>query len=170
LLLAAMPLRSNWMRAIALGTAIVALTGVALAAPVAVLRVVSQISDRTHIVPLADGEHYEYSYQQSIYQVPVVEEHVRNGDTLSIVRVRSRDRRAVEYFRWDGEIRREGDEFVQDAPPNHVAALTIRITTEGTQRLRGAGFDIFLRDEFGETVVTVTTQYVPRLLTLLGHP
>jgi len=144
---------------------VVVLTGAALAAPVAVLRV----DPGGHLYPLADGARYEYSYQQSIYQVPVVEEHVRDGDTLRIVRVRSRDLRAVEYFRWDGQIRREGDEFVQDAPPNHVAALTIRITTEGTQRLRGAGFDIPMRSEFGETVVSVTPAYLPRAFALLGH-
>jgi hypothetical protein len=152
------------MRAIALGVAIV-LTGVALATPVAVLRV----DPGSHLYALADGERYEYSYQQSIYQVPVIEEHVREGDTLRIVRVRSRDLRAVEYFRWDGAIRREGGEFVQDAPPNHVAALTIRITTEGTQRLRGAGFDISLRSQFGDTVVFVTPAHVPRVLALIGH-
>ncbi len=160
-----MPLRSSRMRVIALGIAVVALTGVALATPVAVLRV----DPGDHLYPLADGAHYEYSYQQSIYQVPVIEEHVRDGDMLRIVRVRSRDLRAVEYFRWDGQIRHEGDEFVQDAPPNLVAALTIRITTEGTQRLRGAGFDISLRSQFGETVVTATPAYVPRALALVGH-
>lgn len=153
------------MRAIALGIAIVVLTGAALAAPVAVLRV----DPGGHLFALAEGERYEYSYQQSIYQVPVIEEHVREGDALRIVRVRSRDLKAVEYFRWDGPIRREGDEFVQEAPPNHVAALTIRITTEGTQRLRGSGFDISLRAQFGETVVTVTPAYVPRALALIGH-
>jgi len=153
------------MRAIALGIAIVVLTGVALATPVAVVR----IDPGGHLYSLADGERYEYSYQQSIYQVPVIEEHVRAGDTLRIVRVRSRDLRAVEYFRWDGQIRREGDEFVQDAPPDHVAALTIRITTEGTQRLRGAAFDISLRSQFGETVVSVTPAYAPRVLALIGH-
>ena len=153
------------MRAIALGIVIVVLTGVALATPVAVLRV----DPGGHGYPLNDGERYEYSYQQSIYQVPVIEEHVRDGDTLRIVRVRSRDLRAVEYFRWDGPIRREGDEFVQDAPPNHVAALTIRITTEGTQRLRGTGFDLSLRSQFGEAVVSVTPTHVPRVLALIGH-
>ena len=98
-----------------------------------------------------------------------MEEHVRDGSALRIVRVRSRDRRAVEYFRWDGEIRREGDEFVQDAPPGHVDALNIRVTAEGAQRLRGAGFDISLRSALGETVVTATAGYVPRVLALLGH-
>ena len=153
------------MRAIALGIVIVALTGVALATPVAVLRV----DPGGRLYALADGERYEYSYQQSIYQVPVIEEHVRDGDTLRIVRVRSRDLRAVEYFRWDGQIRREGDEFVQDAPPNHVGALTLRITTEGAQRLRASGFDVSLRADFGETVVTVTPMHVPRVLALIGH-
>jgi hypothetical protein len=153
------------MRAIALGIVIVALTGVALATPVAVLRV----DPGGHLYALADGERYEYSYQQSIYQVPVIEEHIRDGDLLRIVRARSRDLRAVEYFRWDGEIRREGDEYVQDAPPNHVNALTIRITTEGAQRLRGNGFDVSLRTDFGETIVTVTPVNVPRVLALIGH-
>jgi len=83
--------------------------------------------------------------------------------------VRSRDLRAVEYFRWDGRIRYLGDEFVQDAPPNQVPALVIRVTAEGTQRLRGAGFDIQLRSQLGETVVTVTPISVPRVLALLGH-
>jgi hypothetical protein len=152
------------VRAVALGIAVVVLTGVALATPVAVLR----LDPGGHLVPLADGERYEYSYQQSIYQVPVIEEHVRDGDALRIVRVWSRDLRAVEYFRWDGRIRYLGDEFVQDAPANLTAALTIRVTTEGTQRLRGAGFDISLRDTFGETVVTVTPAYVARALTLFG--
>jgi len=153
------------MRAIALGVVIVALTGVVLATPVAVLRV----DPGGHLYALADGERYEYSYQQSIYQVTVVEEHVRDGDTLRIVRVRSRDLKAVEYFRWDGQIRREGEEFVQDAPPNRVGALVIRITTEGQQRLRSATFDVSLRDRFGETVVTVTPAYVPRVLAFVGR-
>ena len=140
------------------------LTGVALATPVTVLRV----DPGGTLYALADGERYEYSYQQSIYQVPVIEEHVRTGDTLRIVRVRSRDLGGVEYFRWDGQIRREGDEFVQDAPPNHVSALVIRITTEGAQRLRGPGFDVSLRERFGEIVVTVTPTSVPRLQALVA--
>jgi hypothetical protein len=121
------------------------------------------------VVPLAEGESYEYSYQQSIYQVPVIEEHVRTGDGLGIARVRSTDLRAVEYFRWDGRIQRVGDELVQDAPPNRVARLTIRITREGTQRLRGPRFDIALRERFGESVLTVTPGHVPALFALFGH-
>jgi hypothetical protein len=153
------------VRAIALAIVIVALTGVALATPVAVLRV----DPGGRLYALADGGRYEYSYQQSIYQAPVIEEHVREGDMLRIVRVRSRDLRAVEYFRWDGQIRREGDEFMQDAPPNQVSALTIRVTAEGAQRLRAGGFDLSLRTEFGEAVVSVTPLSVPRLLALIGH-
>jgi hypothetical protein len=153
------------MRALTLAIVIVILTGVAFATPVAVLR----LDPGGYVVPLADGERYEYSYQQSIYQVPVIEEHLRAADTLGIVRVRSTDLRAVEYFRWDGRIRRAGDEFVEDAPPNHVTALAIRITHEGTQRLRGAGFDVGLRDRFGENVVTVTPGSVPALFAILGR-
>jgi hypothetical protein len=152
------------VRAPALALVLAVLTGVAMATPVAVLRV----DPGGRLYPLGDGATYTYSYQQSIYQVPVIEEHVRSGDTLRIVRVRSRDRRAVEYFRWDGEIRREGDEFVQDAPPNAQPELRIRITREGTQWLRGHGMAVPLRDVFGESVVTVTPAYAPRALALLG--
>jgi hypothetical protein len=151
------------MRALSLAIVVVTLTGVAFATPVAVLR----LDPGGFVVPLADGGRYEYSYEQSIYQVPVVEEHVRVADTLGVVRVRSTDLRAVEYFRWDGRIRRAGDDFVQDAPPNHAAALIIRITALGTQRLRGAGFDVPLRDRWGENVVTVTPESVPALFALL---
>ena len=152
------------MRALSLAIVILTLTGVAFATPVAVLRV----DPGGHVYPLADGERYEYSYQQSIYQVPVIEEHVRVGDTLQIVRVRSPDLRAVEYFRWDGRIRQQGDEYVQDAPPNHVAALAIRITHEGTQRLHGAHIDLSLRAQFDEIVVTVRPEHVPAVFALLG--
>ena len=153
------------MRALPLAILILTVTGVAFATPVPVLRV----DPGGHLYPLADGEHYEYSYQQSIYQVPVIEEHVRVGDTLQIVRARSRDLRAVEYFRWDGRIRSEGDEFVQDAPPNHVGALAIRITREGTQRLHGAHVDLALRSQFDEIVVTVTPEHAPALFVLIGR-
>lgn len=153
------------MRALPLAIVIVTLTGVAFATPVAVLRV----DPGGHVYTLADGERYEYSYEQSIYQVPVIEEHVRARDTLQIVGVRSRDLRAVEYFRWDGRIRREGDEFVQDAPPNHMGVLAIRITHEGTQRLRGERFDLSLRAQFDEIVVTVRPEHVPALFALLGR-
>ncbi len=153
------------MRAVALAVAFAVLTGVALATPVAVLRV----DPGGRLYDLDDGARYEYSYQQSIYQVPVYEEHFRSGDALRIVRVRSPDLRAVEYFRWDGEIRRDDDEFVQDAPPNHVSSIAIAVTHEGAQRVRGDGFDLVLRAEFGETVVTLTPTYVPRIVAVLSR-
>ena len=148
------------MRAIALGIALAVLTGVALATPVAVLR----IDPGGRLYALDDGARYEYSYEQSIY-----EEHFRSGGALRIVRVRSTDLKAVEYFRWDGEIRREDDEFVQDAPANHVSSIAIAVTREGAQRLRGDGFDLVLRAEFGETVVSLTPTYVPRIVAMLGR-
>jgi len=153
------------VRAVALGIALVVLAGVALTTPVAVLG----LDPGARVYALPDGARYEYSYQQSIYQVPVTEEHVRVGETLRIVRVRSPDLRAVEYFRWDGQIRREGDEFVQDAPPNHMSTFAIAVTREGAQRLRGDGFDLVLRADFGDTVVTLTPAYVPRFVALIGR-
>ena len=36
-------------------------------------------------------------------------------------------------------------------------------------RLRGDGFDLVLRAEFGETVVTLTPTYVPRIVAVLGR-
>ena len=139
------------------------MTGVALATPVAVLRIDRGGDD----LPLGAGGRYEYVYRQSIYLVLVIEEHEFTGDAIRIVRVRSVDRRAVEYFRWGDDIRREGDEFVQDAPPNRTSALAIRITREGAQHLRFGDRDIDLRARFGEQLITVTGATTARALVLL---
>lgn len=139
------------------------MAGVAFATPVPVLRIDPGGLD----LSLGDGGRYEYVYQQSIYQVPVIEEHEYAGDAIRIVRVRSIDRRAVEYFRWGDDIRREGDVYVQDAPPNRTPALAIRITREGAQHLRSGDRDIDLRDHFGERLVTVTGTKAARGLALL---
>ena len=152
------------MRASALAVMLLVLTGVAFAAPVSVLR----IDPGGVLVPLPEDGRYDYSYQQSIYQVPVIEEHERLADGVRIVRVRSSDLRAVEYFRWDGPIRSDDGRYVQDAPPNRVAALVIRVTHEGTQHVRAGSTDISLRDRFGEVVVTVTPAYVARAALLVG--
>ena len=150
-------------RAAALAGLALLLTGVALATPVGVLR----ISPGDLDVPVADGGRYTYGYRQSIYVVPVVEVHERDGDRLRIVEARSSDPRAVEYFRWDGAMRREGDVYVQHAPPNALPALVIRVTTDGHQELRGEGWAVDLRAHFGETVVTVRPITLPRIVTLL---
>lgn len=153
------------MRASALAVVLAMLTGVALAAPVAVLR----IDPGGVVVPVGPDGRYDYSYQQSIYLVRVVEEHEDLGDALRIARVRSSDIRAVEYFRWDGEIRRDDGAYTQEAPPNRVPALVIRVTAEGAQRLRAGAADVALRDRFGETVVRVTPAQVALAIALLGR-
>ena len=150
-------------RALALACLVLFLTGVALATPVGVLR----ISPGDLDVPLGDGGRYTYGYRQSIYVVPVLEVHQRDGERLRIVEVRSLDPRAVEYFRWDGAMQRDGDVFRQHAPPNGVAALVIRITEDGHQELRGDGWAVDLRARFGESVVTVRPVAIPRAVALL---
>lgn len=150
-------------RALALACLALFLTGVALATPVGVLR----ISPGDVDVPVSDGGRYTYGYRQSIYVVPVVEVHQRDGERLRIVEARSIDPRAVEYFRWDGAMEQDGDGFRQHAPPNAVPALVIRVTTDGHQELRGEGWVVDLRARFGETVVTVRPMTIPRAVALL---
>lgn len=156
------------MRALAalLGFAAIT-TGAALAAPVGVLTVSD--GTRTISVPQADGEPLRYSYLQSIYQAPVVEEQERRANGFHVLRVRSPNRQAVEYFRWDGPIRRDGDAYVQDAPPNEVRELVIRITAANVQRLEGARWSIDLPARFGdETLVHVRIGDIPRGLAFVG--
>lgn len=143
-------------------------TGAALAAPVAVLT--ASDGNRGISVPLADGERFRYSYLQSIYQAPVVEEQERRADGFQVIRVRSPSRQAVEYFRWDGPLRRDGEDYVQDAPQNEVRELVIRITAANVQRLDGAGWTIDLPGRFGdEALVRVRATDAPRGLVLLGQ-
>ena len=139
------------------------LTGVALATPVGVLR----ISPGDVDLPLADGARYTYGYRQSIYVVPVTEIHERDGERLRIVEARSTDPRAVEYFRWDGALRHDGDLYRQAAPRTTVPALVIRITPDGHQELQGDGWSVDLRDRFGESIVTVRPVTIPRAVALL---
>lgn len=141
-------------------------TGAALAAPVGVLTASDGARELT--VPLGDGERLRYSYLQSVYQAPVVEEQERRANRFWVLRVRSPDLRAVEYFRWDGPVRRDGDAYIQDAPPNEVSQLVIRVTAANAQRLEGAHWAIDLPGQFGdEALVRVRLGDVPRLLALL---
>ncbi len=141
-------------------------TGAALAAPVGVLTASDGRRDLT--VPLGEGERFRYSYLQSVYEAPVVEEQERRANGFHVLRVRSPELRAVEYFRWDGPVRRDGDTYVQDAPPSEVRQLVIRITAANVQRLEGAYWAIDLPAQFGdETLVRVEVSDVPRILALL---
>ena len=143
-------------------------TGVALATPVPVLAMATDRGES--VASLDDGESLQYSYEQSIYVVSVFEEFVRAGDRLDLLRVRSPDLRAVEYFRWDGEIRQQGDGlFTQDAPPSDVAELVIRITPGRRQTLRTPRWTRDLETAFGDNVVRVRAERRPRIFLLLAR-
>ena len=143
------------------------LTGAALAAPVPVL---TMTADSGQVVAaLDDGESLEYSYQQSIYLTQVFEDFVRDGDRLKMLRARSADVRAVEYFRWDGEIRQQDGLFTQDAPASDVAELVIRITPGRGQTLRTPRWTRDLDGGFGDTVVRVRAERRPRIALLLAR-
>ena len=144
------------MRALA---ALLLLAAVTLAIPVPVL----SVTDGTihAVVKLDDGERYTYSYVNSIYEAPVEERHVRLGDGLSITSVGSPDRRAVEYFRWEGEPLRVGDAYEQRAPANTTLALTIRVSPAYAQRLAGGSWSIDLAGTFGDGVVHVSPERQP---------
>src|SRR5687768_6133271 len=115
---------------IALLGALLVVTGVALATPVPVL---SASNGTTECLgPLDDREAMRYSYRQSIYDVTVWEDFEREGDDLELRRVRSKDIRSIEYFRWDQPIVLEPDGWwASDAPPSEASTLVIRIAPLG---------------------------------------
>lgn len=129
------------------------LTGAALAAPVAYLEITD--GRTTCGGPLPTDGRFRYTYIQSIYGVTVEEELERHGPGLSIRSARSGDIRAVEYFRWEGPIREGEQGFVQEAPPNEVEQLLIRISPEYGQRVGTAAWSCDLPARFGDGVVTV---------------
>jgi hypothetical protein len=152
---------------IALLGALILVTGVALATPVPVLTV----SDGTAecVGPLDDGEAMRYSYRQSIYDVAVWEEFERDGDRIELQRVRSKDIRSIEYFRWDDPIVQEPDGWwASAAPPSDSSELVIRIAPLGQQRITTARWTCDMLPRFGETVVRVRADRRPFVLTLLA--
>jgi hypothetical protein len=152
---------------IALLGALILVTGVALATPVPVLTV----SDGTAecVGPLDDGEAMRYSYRQSIYDVAVWEEFKRDGDRIELLRVRSKDIRSIEYFRWDDPIVQEPDGWwASAAPPSESSELVIRIAPLGQQRITTARWTCDMLARFGETVVRVRADRRPFVLTLLS--
>ena len=144
-------------------------TGAAFAIPVPVLA----LSDGSHevLANLGEGEPLTYSYRQSIYDVAVYEEFVRHGDAIDLLRVRSPDRRSLEYFGWDGEIEQEPDGlYVEDAPPSEHAELVIRIAPLGAQRVTSPRWSYGLLPLFGETVVTIRVARRPFAFAVLERP
>ena len=152
---------------VALGAAIVTVTGVALATPVSVLTV----SDgATEFVGTLDPEEaLHYSYRQSIYQVTVFEDLARQGTGLRIQRVRSSDIRSIEYFGWRGEPTQSEGLWTEASPPTVAVdpALVIRITPAGEQALSTSRWRIELKPRFGETVVRVRAEDRPWVLAVL---
>jgi len=152
---------------VALVALVVLSTGVAMATPLPVLRLAEEHPEI--LAPLADGEPLEYSYEQSIYLVRVFEEFERSRDRLDLLRVRSSDIRAVEYFRWDGEIREEDGFFVQNAPPSEVGELVIRVTRGRGQTFRTPRWTRDLESVFGDGVVSVRAERRSFVETLLSR-
>lgn len=152
---------------IALLGALILVTGVALATPVPVLTVTSGTAEC--VGPLDDGEAMRYSYRQSIYDVAVWEEFARDGDRIELQRVRSKDIRSIEYFRWDDPIVQEPDGWwASAAPPSDSSELVIRIAPLGQQRITTARWTCDMLPRFGETVVRVRADRRPFVLTLMA--
>lgn len=116
---------------------------------------------------LSDGQQLLYSYRQSIYEVMVWEEFVRDGDRLRLLSVEAEDIRAVEYFRWDTPIRQQRGHFMAEAPPTLVKELVIRVAPGAEQRIRSVRWSIFLEERFGDAVLTVKLERPPVLLAVL---
>jgi len=148
------------LAALALG--VIVTTGAAAAAPVGVLRATD--GRRECVVPLADGTTFHYRYIQSMYEVPVVEDLERVGDRIRILRIRSSELRAIEYYRWDTPIRRDGDRYVQEAPGYETERLTIRISPPYGQRIDGSGWLCDLEARFPGEIVTVEPAVRPAAL------
>lgn len=154
---------------IALFGALTLVTGVALATPVPVLTASNGATQCGG--PLDDGEAMRYSYRQSIYDVAVWEEFQRDGDNLELRRVRSKDIRSIEYFRWDAPIAQEADGWwTAAAPPSAFGELVIRIAPLGQQRITTSRWTCDMLARFGETVVNVRAERRPLVLTLLAAP
>jgi hypothetical protein len=166
LLRPASPGRSSAL--VALVTAVLTGTGVALAAPVPVLSITDGRSE--FVRPLAPDEPLLYAYRQSIYQVTVYEDLARTPYGVRIERARSTDIRSIEYFGWKGEpVQGTDGLWIEDAPASVAAdqELVIRITPAGEQRFATARWSIVLKPEFGETVVHVRLEDRPWLVAAL---
>jgi len=144
---------------------VAAAIAVALAAPIPVLTI--GYGTRQATFWLDEDQTYVLSYVSSLYGAPVEELHYRKGDRLMVASVRSPDIRAVEYFRWESRIYQLDDKYVQFAPPNGVARLSIQVTPAYQLRIATAHRAIDLGEVFGETRVEVAPQRLPVLTALL---
>jgi hypothetical protein len=152
---------------VALGAAIVAAAGAALATPVPVLTVSDGGSE--FVGTLDRDEALQYSYRQSIYEVTVFEDLARVGNGLRIQRVRSSDIRSVEYFGWKGEPAQSGGLWTEESPRSVAVdpELVVRITPAGEQALSTSRWRVVLKPRFGETVVRVRAEDRPWLVAMV---
>lgn len=121
------------------------------------------------MLPLPNDGTYTYRYRQSIYDVPVVEELRASDGRVHVVRVRSSDRRSLEYYRWSDDISPDGDAFVQEAPDIAMLEVSIRVTRAGEQALGALGTTVPLRERFGEEVLRVEPASTTRLEWLVAR-
>lgn len=126
--------------------------GAALAAPLPVLELDGS-GQRT--VALDPGSGFSYEYRQSIYDVPVEERFRVEAGRLRLMRVRSPARAALEYFRWPGEVRADGEWLSIDPPVAMEEQLTIRIAAGAEQRLRLRPGHVVALDGLGAEVVRI---------------
>jgi hypothetical protein len=114
----------------------------------------------------ADGT-FTYRYRQSVYETMVEEELRVEAGGIRVVRARSEDRRALEYFRWPGEPYQDGHTLAQDAPALTSPALEIRVSPGAQQTITADGRTLRLEDTFGATSVVVRPTRVSPLTALL---
>lgn len=115
--------------------AIAIVGGAALAAPLPVLELDAGAERRTLALDLAGT--FSYEYRQSIYDVPVYEDFRHEPGRLRLLRVRSTNAAALEYFRWDAPVRRLDEQhLVVDAPDVLTPELVIRVARGAEQRIR----------------------------------
>ena len=141
---------------LALALGLIVTTGAAAAAPVSVIRATDGARDC--VAPLDDGATFHYRYIQSMYEKPVVEDLVVRGNQIAVLRIHSTELRAVEYYRWDTPIRKEGDAFVQESPGYATRRLAIRVSPPYAQRIDGEGWSCDLEALFPDELVSVSVE------------
>jgi hypothetical protein len=158
--------RNDLSAAVALALFLIVCTGVALAAPVAVLRLEGEAALLE--LPLAEGQPVRYAYVQSIYEAPTVETLAVRDGALRLVEVRTGDRRVIEYLRWPGEPEQDGDGFRQAAPEGRIRELRLQVTG-AHQKLLVGGTEVLLESTFGRGVVVIRPSVSTRAAALAAR-
>lgn len=142
------------------------IAGAALAAPAPSLRI--STPERAVELALPQDGRFTYRYVQSIYEAPVEERLRLEGDRFRVEGARSPDRRALEYFRWPGTPRPDGDALLLDAPDVVLERLEVRIAPTAAQALAAGALTLELAPVFGETVIAVAPARMPRIAWLVA--